>query len=77
MSRQTRYSPEVRARAVRMVFEPAAGLGVFRDGGARPPVEAMIAFVEEHHDVHGGRADLPAAADRPVGSGPGARSKRC
>ncbi len=32
---------------------PAQGLGVFRAGGARPPVEAMIAFVDDHRAVHG------------------------
>lgn len=120
MTRQWRYSPEVRARAVLMVFEhrgehasewaainsiaskigckaetlrlwvrqaqrdrnlctgptteererikalerevrelrqgeryPAQGFGLFRPGGARPPIEAMIAFIDEHRDVYG------------------------
>src|SRR5215212_4385879 len=76
------YSPEVRARAVRMVFDHpgehasqaaaissiAAKIGcapetlrgwvrqaerVFCDGGARPPVQAMIAFIDEHRAVYG------------------------
>ncbi|MBX3671292.1 MAG: IS3 family transposase [Rhodocyclaceae bacterium] len=120
MSRQTRYSPEVRTRAVRMVVEHrgehasewaaigsiASKIGCtaetlrgwlrqaerdqglragpateererikalerevrelrqaneilrkasayFCDGGARPPVEAMIAFIDDHRAVHG------------------------
>src|SRR4051812_48288171 len=80
MTRQTRYSPAARARAVRMMFEhrgehalpwaaigsissnsravagerdPAEGVGVLCGGGARPPVEAMIAFIDDHRDLHG------------------------
>ena len=50
-----RYSAEVRLRAVRIVLEhgaapsqrdPAQGVGVFCDGGARPPVQAMIGFID-------------------------------
>ena len=33
--------------------DPAQGLGVFCPGGARPPVQAMIAFIDEHRDVYG------------------------
>src|SRR5258706_11629165 len=28
-------------------------MGVFCDGGARPPVEAMKAFIDDHRDVYG------------------------
>jgi transposase-like protein len=31
----------------------AQGIGVFRSGGARPPVQEMIAFIDEHRAVHG------------------------
>ena len=30
-----------------------ASIGLFCDGGARPPVEAMIAFIDAHREVHG------------------------
>src|SRR4051812_14041049 len=33
--------------------DPAQGLGLFCPGGARPPVQAMIAFIDEHRAVHG------------------------
>src|SRR3954470_22823404 len=33
--------------------DPAQGLGLFCSGGARPPVQAMIAFIDEHRTVHG------------------------
>ena len=46
--------------------DPQEGQRVFCPGGARPPVEAMIAFVDDHRAAHGVRADLPSAADRPV-----------
>jgi len=105
MSKTTnRFSPEVRARAVRLVFDhekehrsrwaavssiaakigctaqslnewvkkaevdsgvrsgpgasagqrdPAQGICVFCPGGARPPVQAMIAFIDDHREMHG------------------------
>ena len=46
--------------------DPAKGVGVFRAGGARPPIEVMVAFIDQHRDDVRGRADLPRAADRPV-----------
>src|SRR5215218_4264389 len=33
--------------------DPAQGVGLFCDGGARPPVEAMIAFIDDYRDVYG------------------------
>ena len=33
--------------------DPAQGVGVFCPGGARPPVQAMIAFIDEHRGVYG------------------------
>ena len=33
--------------------DPSQGVGVFRPGGARPPVQEMIAFIDEHRAVHG------------------------
>ena len=42
------------------------GFRLFCPGGARPPVQAMIAFIDEHRALPRGRADLPRSADRPV-----------
>ena len=33
--------------------DPQEGIGVFCDGGARPPTEAMIALIDAQRDVHG------------------------
>jgi putative transposase len=33
--------------------DPAQGVGVFRPGGAQPPVQILIAFIDEHRAVHG------------------------
>src|SRR5690606_33895377 len=33
--------------------DPAQGQRVFCPGGARPPVQAMTAFIDEHRDVYG------------------------
>src|SRR6267154_1132256 len=33
--------------------DPAQGVGVFCPGGARPPVQAMIAFIDAHRDAYG------------------------
>ena len=33
--------------------DPAQGIGIFRPGGARPPVQERIAFIDEHRAVHG------------------------
>src|SRR5918998_3161237 len=33
--------------------DPAQGVRLFCDGGARPPLEAMIAFIGDHREVHG------------------------
>lgn len=33
--------------------DPAQGVGVFCPGGARPPVQAMIAFIDDHREAHG------------------------
>ena len=33
--------------------DPAQGVGVFCAGGARPPIQAMIAFIDEHRAVYG------------------------
>ena len=31
----------------------AQGVGLFCDGGARPPIETMIAFIDDHRAAHG------------------------
>ena len=33
--------------------DPAQGVGIFCHGGARPPVKDMIAFIDDHREVHG------------------------
>jgi transposase-like protein len=33
--------------------DPAQGKRIFCDGGARPPVQAMIAFIDDHREAHG------------------------
>jgi hypothetical protein len=33
--------------------DPAQGLSVFCDGGARPPVEGMVSFIDAHRGAHG------------------------
>ena len=40
-------------RAAPSQRDPAQGVRVFCDGGARPPVQAMIAFIDEHRAVYG------------------------
>jgi hypothetical protein len=87
MDKTTRYSPEVRERAVRLVQEHEAehpsqwaaicsvaskigcsaetlrhwsggpsgmrAVGLFRPGGARPPRELMVAFIDTHRASYG------------------------
>ncbi len=38
----------------------------FCDGGARPPVQAMIAFIDDQREAHGVEPIWQGAADRPV-----------
>src|SRR5918998_1853019 len=33
--------------------DPPEGVGLFCPGGARPPLEAMIALIDDHREVHG------------------------
>src|SRR5208283_1728989 len=33
--------------------DSAQGVGLFCPGGARPPVQAMIAFIDDHREAHG------------------------
>ena len=33
--------------------DPAAGVGIFREGGARPPSEVMVAFIDAHRATFG------------------------
>jgi len=62
-ARERRTSPDQRH------FE---GRSVFLRGGARPPIEEMIRFIDDYRDHRSGgvevgyRADLCSAADRPV-----------
>ena len=55
--------PYVDERAAEELFRHKV-LGVFRPGGARPPSEVMVSFVDEHRDVFGVEsicAELPIA----------------
>lgn len=45
--------------------DPEAGIG-FLCGGARPPVEVKVAFVEEHRDEHGVEPICAALQDTPA-----------
>ena len=40
-------------RAAPRERDPAQGVGVFRPGGARPPTEVMVAFIDEHREAYG------------------------
>src|SRR5689334_20761183 len=40
-------------RAAPSQRDPAQGVSLFCDGGARPPLQAMIAFIEDHRPVYG------------------------
>ena len=69
--------------------DPAQGVGVFCPGGARPPVQAMIAFIDDHRDAHGvepickvlpiapstyhDACGAPARSDEAVGASPARR----
>ena len=33
--------------------DPAQGVGLFCPGGARPPIQAMIAFIDDHREAYG------------------------
>ena len=46
--------------------DSAQGVGLFRPGGARPPTEVMVAFIDEHRGAYGVEPICSAAADRPV-----------
>ena len=51
-------------RAAARQRDPAQGVGVFRPGGARPPSEVMVAFVDAHRAEYGVEpicAELPIA----------------
>ncbi len=41
------------SRAEARQRDPAQGVGVFRPGGARPPTEVMVSFIDEHRDEYG------------------------
>ena len=46
--------------------DSAEGVGVFRPGGARPPTEVMVAFIDQHRDAYGVESICRVRADRPV-----------
>jgi len=40
-------------RAAARERDPAAGVGVFREGGARPPSQVMVGFIERPRETFG------------------------
>ena len=48
-NRELRQANEIRVRGA----GSAESFRLFCPGGARPPVQAMIAFIDEHRAVHG------------------------
>lgn len=46
--------------------DTAQSICLFRDGGARPPIEAMTCFTYEHRSAFGVEPNLQGAADCPV-----------
>jgi hypothetical protein len=53
MGRPSKVSAEVKERAVGLVLAQQDALCVFCLGGARPPTEVMVAFIDAHRDVDG------------------------
>jgi hypothetical protein len=53
-----RWNARCRTPPSQRIF--ARGVGVFANGGARPPVQAMIAFIDNHH--HADRGSSRSAA---------------
>ena len=64
--RERSSSWSARTRAAARQRDSTQGVSVFCPGGARPPREVMVAFIDAHRDRVRGRADLQAVADRPV-----------
>lgn len=58
--------------------DPAQGVSVFCDGGARPPVEVMVSFIDAHRGAHGVEpicnAGDCASLARPARGNPSSRS---
>ena len=53
---RTRAVQAARARERRVAAgerDPAAGVGVFREGGARPPSQVMVGFIDAHRATFG------------------------
>jgi hypothetical protein len=48
-----RERPDEKSRAEESQRDPAQGIGFFRTGGARPPTEVMVSFIDEHRCGHG------------------------
>ena len=44
----------------------AQGVGLFRPGGARPPIQPMIAFIDDHRQAYGVEPICRVLPDRPV-----------
>src|SRR5262245_34266995 len=54
--RRTTTAEGARARELRAAArerDPEEGIGVFRPGGARPPSEVMVRFIDEHRAAYG------------------------
>ena len=69
-ARRAQGAPQGEPRAQALQRDLEGGSGFLR-GGARPPVEEVVPYIEAHRDMSrwapmGGRADLPDAAGRPL-----------
>ena len=61
----TEAAPARNLRAEARERDPEESGRVFRPGGARPPSEVMVAFIDDHRDHLWGRADLRACCRSP------------
>src|SRR5687767_12738698 len=51
--RGSEAAPARKRRTETRQRDPAEGVGVFRPGGARPPSEVMVRFIDQHRGQYG------------------------
>ena len=71
---------EREVRELRQANDPPQGLRIFCDGGARPPIQVMKSFIDEHRDAYGVEPIcrvLPIAPLRTATCRPCLRSRTC